>query len=319
MVAPDPQSRIYSSAEGKSLAASRLKASQEQPPPPPPAGWVREVKQRKDSTRKDIVYRKQDSNSADGSAFCLRSASEAARWVLSNPACGLTIDAFDFVVRKGDKLTAVGFSGKFGDSDDEVTLEGASEQAAVFSLGALRGSGDSSSGTGNGGSSSKGGIGGIKTERSAAAVQGALQPVHKKPKKMWAVAADLAAALTPTSSSSSQAALGRGGIKGTSAAFSASFNTALGSTPTAAVGDGSPAAHAAAAGAAAGTDDGGGDSRSFSGSGGGGLGSRMGGATGAKGERVGDFEGGGGAGGAEQMKRERIEKEIIHFWNSFAY
>ncbi len=95
MHSPDPQSCIYSSAVGRTLL--------DHPPRPAPTGWLCEVKPRKDSTRKDVIYSRREGSGSDRPALYLRSLSEATRWLQRNPDCGLTLDDFDFVVRKSDK------------------------------------------------------------------------------------------------------------------------------------------------------------------------------------------------------------------------
>ena len=99
-------------------------------PPRAPEGWVREITQRKDSGRKDIVYHKPEGVDPAQPALILRSTSEAARWLQSNPSCGLTLDAFDFVVRKGDKVSAGGFSCKPDGSDEDMQTQDVSADSA---------------------------------------------------------------------------------------------------------------------------------------------------------------------------------------------
>ena len=164
MHSPDPQSRIHASAEGRSVLQSD--------PPHAPDGWVREIKQRKDSGRKDIVYRRPE-GADPGQPSILRSTTEAARWLEANPSCGLTLDAFDFVSRKGDKVTASGGSDMAGDSNDESKQLDASADARAPAEASATSSSTSGGNKGGGGSSGKSGAFALQGEQGA----------NKKPKK----------------------------------------------------------------------------------------------------------------------------------------
>lgn len=79
------------------------------------------MKQRKDSSRKDIVYRMRGEVGEGGKPVILRSASEAVRWLSTTGEARLTIDDFDFVVRRGDRITHDPSGGAMPDySDDDL-------------------------------------------------------------------------------------------------------------------------------------------------------------------------------------------------------
>jgi hypothetical protein len=202
MHSPDPQSRIYSSAEGRSLL--------DHPPPPAPTGWLREVKPRKDSTRKDVIYSRREGSGSDRPALYLRSLSEATRWLQTNPDCGLTLDDFDFVVRKSDKAEKSFSNDDHPQEERRTSLDIPSSQSDEPRTAGGEGDGGPTLGVATRASSCNAMSGGKGSGRSTPS-EYSRQPVcsrlkqcsdpntsvpaaqaspsHQKPKKMWAMAA----------------------------------------------------------------------------------------------------------------------------------